>query len=144
VVLRGVLQLLVIANVVPSSLILFTLIWRRYVPPKRRFLQEPRGITSKAAFVSHRLENLISYAILIPYARGDYDYCSRAVRAWLYSLRVKLSQCDFAGSIPRYTAMSAGIVSERRRQFPKWRHYSGIGIEQLRKTTGSLSQDSQP
>jgi hypothetical protein len=40
--LHGMLQLLVSANVVPSSLIPFTLFL-----PKRRFLQEPRDITSQ-------------------------------------------------------------------------------------------------
>jgi hypothetical protein len=38
-------RLLVTANVVPSSLILVTLWWIRYVPPKRRFLQDPHGVT---------------------------------------------------------------------------------------------------
>jgi hypothetical protein len=44
-------RLLVTAKVVPSSLILVTLMRRRYVPPKRRFLQEPHSVTSqKTAF----------------------------------------------------------------------------------------------
>jgi hypothetical protein len=39
------------ANVVPSSPILVTLMIERYIPPKRRFLQEPHGVTSqKTAF----------------------------------------------------------------------------------------------
>jgi hypothetical protein len=45
--LRSVLQLLVIANVVLILLILFTRLWRRYIPPKRRFLKEPHGVASK-------------------------------------------------------------------------------------------------
>jgi hypothetical protein len=41
----------VTANILPSSPILVTLMMRRYVPPKRRFLQEPhRVIFQKAAF----------------------------------------------------------------------------------------------
>jgi hypothetical protein len=36
-VMHSVLQFLVIADVVPSSVSLFTLIMRRHVPPKRRF-----------------------------------------------------------------------------------------------------------
>jgi hypothetical protein len=47
VVLRSVLQLLVTANVVPSLPILVILLMRRYVPPKSRFLQEPRDVTSQ-------------------------------------------------------------------------------------------------
>jgi hypothetical protein len=44
-------QLLVTANVVPSLLILVTLMMRRYVPLKRLLLQEPHGVTSqKTAF----------------------------------------------------------------------------------------------
>jgi hypothetical protein len=60
-----VLQLLVTANV-PSTMILVTLIWRRYVPRKRRFLQEPHGITSQKNSIlhSHRRENLKSYITL--------------------------------------------------------------------------------
>jgi hypothetical protein len=45
-----VLWLLVTANV-SNSPILVALLMRRYVPPKRRLLQEPRGVTSqKTAF----------------------------------------------------------------------------------------------
>jgi hypothetical protein len=40
-------RLLVTANVVPSSPILFTLMMPGYVPPKRRYLQEPHGVTSQ-------------------------------------------------------------------------------------------------
>jgi hypothetical protein len=52
VFLRSVLRLLVTANVVPSSPILLTLIWwKRYIPRKRRFLQEPRTVmTQKTSF----------------------------------------------------------------------------------------------
>jgi hypothetical protein len=41
------LQLLFTPNVVPSSPIPFMWCWRRHIPPKRRFLQESRGITSQ-------------------------------------------------------------------------------------------------
>jgi hypothetical protein len=41
-----VLRLLVTA-IVPSSPILVTLMKEAQVPPKRRFLQEPRGVTSQ-------------------------------------------------------------------------------------------------
>jgi hypothetical protein len=41
----SVLRLVDTANVVPSSQILVTLMMK-YVPPKRRFLQEPHGVTS--------------------------------------------------------------------------------------------------
>jgi hypothetical protein len=48
--LHCVLRLLVIANIVPSSLILVTLMMEE-IPPKRQYLQEPNGITSqKTAF----------------------------------------------------------------------------------------------
>jgi hypothetical protein len=47
VFLRSVRRLLVTANVIPSSPILVTLMMESYVPPKRRFLQEPHGITSR-------------------------------------------------------------------------------------------------
>jgi hypothetical protein len=44
----GVLGTLAItSNVVPSSRFLSHWWWRRYVPPKRRFLQEPHGVTSQ-------------------------------------------------------------------------------------------------
>jgi hypothetical protein len=42
----AVLRLLVIANV-SSSPILVTLMMEGYSPPKRRFLQEPHGVTSQ-------------------------------------------------------------------------------------------------
>jgi hypothetical protein len=45
VFLRSVRRLLVTASVVPSSPILVTLRRRHYVPPKRRFLQEPHSVT---------------------------------------------------------------------------------------------------
>jgi hypothetical protein len=52
VFLRSVLQSLVTANVLPSSLIFSLWWWRRYVPPWRRFSQEPHGVTSqKSAFL---------------------------------------------------------------------------------------------
>jgi hypothetical protein len=55
----------VTANVVPSSLIIFTLRWGRHVLPKPRFLQEPHGVKSqKMAFFSHRRENLKFYIAL--------------------------------------------------------------------------------
>jgi hypothetical protein len=38
---------LVTANVAPSSSILVTLMMGRYVPPKRRLLREPQGVTSQ-------------------------------------------------------------------------------------------------
>jgi hypothetical protein len=39
--------------------------WRGYVPPKRRFLHEPQGVTSqKTSFYSHSRENLKSYIAL--------------------------------------------------------------------------------
>jgi hypothetical protein len=41
----------VTTNVVPSHRLLSPWCWTRYVPPKRRFLQEPHGLTSqKTAF----------------------------------------------------------------------------------------------
>jgi hypothetical protein len=48
-------QLLVTANNVPSSPILVTLMMEVCVPPKRRFLQEPHGVTSQkmAFFLVH-------------------------------------------------------------------------------------------
>jgi hypothetical protein len=42
-----VFHLLVTANVVPNSLILSKLRWRRYFPLTRLFLHEPHGVTSK-------------------------------------------------------------------------------------------------
>jgi hypothetical protein len=47
VALRSVHWLLVTATVVPSLPILVTLMMERYVPPKRRLLQEPHGATSQ-------------------------------------------------------------------------------------------------
>jgi hypothetical protein len=44
--LRSVRRLLVTASVVPSSPIQVTLM-KEALPPKRRFLQEPRGVTSQ-------------------------------------------------------------------------------------------------
>jgi hypothetical protein len=50
--LRRNLRSLVTANVVPSSLILVTVMMKALVPLKRRLLQEPHGVTSqKTAFV---------------------------------------------------------------------------------------------
>jgi hypothetical protein len=49
--IRSVHRLLVTANVVPSWF-LSPWWWRRYIPQKRRFLQEPQGITFyKSAFL---------------------------------------------------------------------------------------------
>jgi hypothetical protein len=45
--LRSVRRLLVAASVVPSSPILVTLMKEALIPPKRRFLQEPHGVTSQ-------------------------------------------------------------------------------------------------
>jgi hypothetical protein len=53
VTIIGKLRLLVTANV-PSSPILFTLWWKRYMPPKRRFLQESQDVTSEKAAFSNR------------------------------------------------------------------------------------------
>jgi hypothetical protein len=47
VFIRKALQLLVIANVVHTSLILFNTMMEEKVPPKRRFLQEPHGVPSQ-------------------------------------------------------------------------------------------------
>jgi hypothetical protein len=44
---RTLRPLLVTASVVPSSPILVTLMKERQVPPKRRFIQEPLGVTSQ-------------------------------------------------------------------------------------------------
>jgi hypothetical protein len=43
----SVLQLVVTANFVPSSLILFILMLEPILPPKRRLLQESGGVTSQ-------------------------------------------------------------------------------------------------
>jgi hypothetical protein len=43
----SVLLLLVTDNVVPSSLILVTLVKKEILSPKSRFLQEPHGVTSQ-------------------------------------------------------------------------------------------------
>jgi hypothetical protein len=40
-------RLLVTASVVPSSLFLVSLMMEALVPPNRRFIQEPHGITSQ-------------------------------------------------------------------------------------------------
>jgi hypothetical protein len=45
--LRSVRRLLVTANVVPSSPILVTLMMEALRSPKRRFLLEPHGVTSR-------------------------------------------------------------------------------------------------
>jgi hypothetical protein len=47
VFLRSVRRLLVAACVVPSSPIFVTLMKEAQVPPKRRFLQEPHGVTTQ-------------------------------------------------------------------------------------------------
>jgi hypothetical protein len=47
VVLGSVLQLLVTANVLPSSLIVFTLMMEVICPPKRLLLQQLHGVTSQ-------------------------------------------------------------------------------------------------
>jgi hypothetical protein len=62
-------QLLVTANVVLNSPILVTLMMRRYVLPKRRFLQDlQRHIPEDGILHSHRLENLKSYIALTVWA----------------------------------------------------------------------------
>jgi hypothetical protein len=54
---RNTLQFL-IANVVPNLLIIPPWLWSRYIPPKRRFLQEPNGITSQeTAFFEIMINN---------------------------------------------------------------------------------------
>jgi hypothetical protein len=56
VFLRSICQLLVAACVVPSSPIFVTLMKERQVPPKRRFLQEPHGVTTqKTPFFNYAL-----------------------------------------------------------------------------------------
>jgi hypothetical protein len=47
VFLRSMRQLLVTVCVLPSPPILVTLMKEALVPPKRRFLQEPHGVTSQ-------------------------------------------------------------------------------------------------
>jgi hypothetical protein len=48
------LQLLVIVNAVPTSLILFTLMMEPILSSERRFLQGPHGVTSqKKAFFNN-------------------------------------------------------------------------------------------
>jgi hypothetical protein len=67
--LRNVLQLLVSANVVPSSLIVVTLMIEAIIPPKRRCLQEPYGVIPEDGIHhSHRRENLKSYIVLTVWA----------------------------------------------------------------------------
>jgi hypothetical protein len=62
--LRSVPLLLVTANVVSSSPIHATLMKRSYVPPKRRFLQGPRGVTSqKTQFFTINLLFVFHFAI---------------------------------------------------------------------------------
>jgi hypothetical protein len=56
--LRNVLRLLVTASVGPSSPILVTLMMEAIRPPKRRFIQKPRGVTSQKTtfFKLYKLE----------------------------------------------------------------------------------------
>jgi hypothetical protein len=50
-IISSLLQLLVTANIVPNTLIVFTLKIGRYVPPKYWFLQKPHGVTSQKTAV---------------------------------------------------------------------------------------------
>jgi hypothetical protein len=63
--LRSVLRLLVTANVVPIMLFFSPWWWRRYVPLKRRLLQEPHGVISPEDDILHRhsRENLEAYVM---------------------------------------------------------------------------------
>jgi hypothetical protein len=63
---RNVLRLLITTKVIPNSPFLVTLMMEAiYIPPKRRFFQEPHGATpQKTAFFSHRRGNLVSYIAL--------------------------------------------------------------------------------
>jgi hypothetical protein len=59
---RSLLQLLVAANVISSSLILSTLMMGRHVHPKYRFLKEPHGVTfHKTAFLTSTVVDIALY-----------------------------------------------------------------------------------
>jgi hypothetical protein len=59
-------RLLVVANLVPSSPILIALMMGALHPPKRRFLQEPHGVTSQktALFAARLSASSIGLAVL--------------------------------------------------------------------------------
>jgi hypothetical protein len=94
--LRSVLQLLVAAKVVPSSLILPTWKCRRYVAPKRLFQQEPHGVTIHQPQVSqsqNRLEPKFSLILEIAwtalYLRQTWRYhadtfVSHRLQSWTW------------------------------------------------------------
>jgi hypothetical protein len=75
--LCGVLRFLVPAITVPSSPIV-ALIWRLYLPPKRRFLQELHGFTSRKTtfFIVALLSTRVHAAFfldLFPFRAGGSD-----------------------------------------------------------------------
>jgi hypothetical protein len=75
--LCSVLRFLITANDVPSSPILVTLMMGRYVPPKRRFLQQPHNIPEDRILYSHSPENVKVYILL------GAGLCSREVMCFL-------------------------------------------------------------
>jgi hypothetical protein len=67
VFLRSVCRLLVTVTIVPSSPILVTLMMEAVSPLKRRFLQEPHGVTSQKTEPLHNSRWLFNYHITTVY-----------------------------------------------------------------------------
>jgi hypothetical protein len=90
---RSLLLLLVTVNVVPSSPIRVILMMRRYVHPKRRFLQEPYGVTSqKTQFFSHsRKKSNVTWKNVICWDVTPCGSCKNRSLQGMYRLH---RQCD--------------------------------------------------
>jgi hypothetical protein len=83
---RSVFELLFTVNVVFSSLILFMLMMRRYLSPKRRFLEEPHGATfQKVSFFN----NVHGYIIHI-FVRFVPLLWSSCQNSWQYTQRSRV------------------------------------------------------
>jgi hypothetical protein len=80
VFLRSVRRLLVAACVVPSSPILSPWWRRRQVPPKRRFLQEPHGVTTQ------KTQFFIVTAVKTSNLTGQQEFRSSLLSVFLFNI----------------------------------------------------------
>jgi hypothetical protein len=73
--------------------------WRRYIPPKRRFLQEPHGITSKKAeffmVTAVKIWNFTQHNILVGNPKNKYlgdvrSRCNDKIEADIYFFSLSL------------------------------------------------------
>jgi hypothetical protein len=81
---QGGNKLLVAANVIPSSLIFSPWWYSRYVPPKRRLLQEPHGVTyqKKAFFWFITLDVIYRYLPFNKLSKYSFGTATALTASW--------------------------------------------------------------